>query len=54
MQRKYKGQTDLGLGTIIEKKTPNSFTAQTMKLFRFLTHAMSTVDSGSQLYGVRM
>lgn len=54
MQRKYKGQTDLGLGAIIEKKNPNSFTAQTVKLFCLLTHAMSTVDSGSQLYGVCM
>lgn len=54
MQRKYNGQTDLGLGAIIEKKTPNSFTAQMMKLFCFLTYAMYTVDSGSQLYGVLM
>ena len=55
MQRKYKGQDELDLATIIEKKNPSIFNGsnpQSFVLFSYSCYISNVGDSGSQFYGV--
>ena len=55
MQRKYKGQDELDLATIIEKKNPSIFNGsnpQGFVLFSYSCYISNVGDSGSQFYGV--